>query len=183
MQDIEIFRFGQLVVLTVRGDLIRPVLPVRDLIDQLVHRVLGLCRDLHSERAALVQQPQHLFDALLVTGQPLQTGIREHQVVPLLHLPKVMRRVERDKFQIRMHFARMAQHVRRIVRADNPCVRKVFRDHLCTVADAAADIQNGFRLSLDRTDKVEARKCTLFFKPAVKLRVPVRHTGCLLSKR
>ena len=145
--------------------------------------MFSLRRDLHGERAALVQQPQHLFDALLVVGQPLQTGIREHKVVPLLHLPKVVRRIERDKFQLRMLFTRIAQHIRRIVRADNPCVRKVLRDHLCAVADAAADIQNGLRLSLDRADKVIARPRAIFFKPAVKLRIPVRHTGCLLSKR
>ena len=66
---------------------------------------------------------------------------------------------------------------------DNPCVRKVLRDHLRAVADAAADIQNGLRLALDRAHEVIARERALFLKPAVKLRVPVCHTGCLLSKR
>ena len=118
-----------------------------------------------------------------MAGQPLQTGIREHKVIPLLHFSEVVRRIERDKFQLRMFFTRIAQHIRRIVRADNPCVRKVLRDHLCAVADAAADIQNGLRLSLDRAHEVIARERALLLKPAVKLRVPVCHTGCLLPKR
>ena len=118
-----------------------------------------------------------------MAGQPLQTGIRKHKVVPLLHFSEVVRRIERDKFQLRMFFTRIAQHVRRIVRGDNPCVRKVLRDHLRAVADAAADIQNGLRLALDRAHEVIARERALFLKPAVKLRVPVCHTGCLLSKR
>ena len=118
-----------------------------------------------------------------MAGQPLQTGIREHKVIPLLHFSEVVRRIERDKFQLRMFFTRIAQHVRRIVRADNPCMRKVLRDRLCAVADAAADIQNGLRLTLDRAHEVIARERALFLKPAVKLRVPVCHTGCLLSEK
>ena len=86
--------------------------PVRDLVQQPVHRVFSLRRDLHGERFALVQQSQHLPDALLMAGQPLQTGIREHKVVPLLHFSEVVRRIERDKFQLRMFFTRIAQHVR-----------------------------------------------------------------------
>ena len=157
--------------------------PVRDLVQQPVHRVFSLRGDLHGERPALVQQAQHLPDALLMAGQPLQTGIREHKVVPLLHFSEVMRGVERDKFQLRVHFARMTQHVRRIVRTDNVRVREMLRDHLRAVADAAADVQNGLRLALDRAHKVIARERALFLKPAVKFCVPVRHTEYLPSKR
>ena len=60
-----------------------------------------------------------------MAGQPLQTGIREHKVTRSCTFSEVVRRIERDKFQLRMFFTRIAQHVRRIVRADNPCMRKV----------------------------------------------------------
>ena len=145
--------------------------------------MLGLRGNLHGERAALVQQPHQLADARSVVGEPLEAGVREHEVILFRQLFEVMRGVELDKLESRMVFAGVAQHIGRVVRADDMRRREHIREHLRAVADAAADIKDGFRHGFDRADEVIARKRALLFEFAVKLSVPVSHSQFLPSKR
>ncbi len=157
-----------------RAELRAPARTLREVGDRRVRRRAKIVGHLHGERAARGHHRDHAREHRVVRGQPVQRRVRIHDVDRRVRRPR--REIagrEAHARQVRGGRARLREHLRRVVHADDVRVRPALREEARDVARAAAQVDDRARRRLrDAREEIDRRAQPVVLELQVLLRIP-----------